>query len=77
MPYSARRFVFKKESNVEKTIEIQFKELRERIAANVAASCISKEHSVHVDWQTKNRLVCNLCEEIQDIILNGVDTEKI
>jgi hypothetical protein len=77
MPYSARRFVFKRESNVEKTIEIQFKELREKIAADVAASCISKEHSVHVDWQTKSRLVCNLCEEIQDIILNGVPSEKI
>lgn len=62
---------------MEKTIEIQFKELREKIAADVSAWCISKEHSVHVDWQTKNRLVCNLCEEIQDIILNGVDTEKI
>lgn len=62
---------------MEKTIEIQFKELREKIAADVTASCISKEHSVHVDWQTKNRLVCTPCEEIQDIILNGVPSEKI
>jgi hypothetical protein len=78
MPYSARRFVFKKESNaVEKTIEIQFKELREKIANDVASWCVSKEHSVHVDWQTKKRLVCTPCEEIQDIILNGVETEKI
>jgi hypothetical protein len=78
MPYSARRFVFKRESNaVEKTIEIQFKELREKIASDIARSCISKEHSVHVDWQTKTRLVCNLCEEIQGIIINGVNSEKI
>ena len=62
---------------MEKTIEIQFKELREKIAADVTASCISKEHSVHVDWQTKTRLVCTPCEEIQDIILNGVPSEKI
>jgi hypothetical protein len=77
MPYSARRFVFKRESNVEKTIEIQFKELREKIAADVAASCISKEHSVHIDWQTKQRLMCNICQEICDIIVNGVPYEKI
>ena len=62
---------------MEKTIEIQFKELREKIASDIARSCISKEHSVHVDWQTKTHLVCNLCEEIQDIIINGVPSEKI
>jgi hypothetical protein len=78
MPYSARRFVFKRESNaVEKTIEIQFKELREKIASDVASSCIAKEHSVHIDWQTKNRLVCNVCQEICDIIITGVPYEKI
>jgi ribosomal protein S17E len=78
MPYSARRFVFKRESNaVEKTIEIQFKELREKIAGDISSACITKEHSVHIDWQTKDRLVCNLCQEICDIIVNGVPYEKI
>ena len=62
---------------MEKTIEIQFKELREKIAGDVSSSCIAKEHSVHIDWQTKQRLVCNLCQEICDIIINDVSYEKI
>jgi hypothetical protein len=69
--------IVKERSKVEKTIEIQFKELREKIANDVAASCVAKEHSVHIDWQTKQRLMCSVCQEICDIIIAGVPYERI